>query len=210
MSLNTNMQEFFDKNNFKKKFNVWEEIIKLPIGYIKLDIDFPADQFLGECLALKDKAKTFSFTRYQKFDKEEPGWTGLALAENEDVSFRSISYNHAPKLSAWFKECGFFNFSNPDKDKIHVHFLEPGATIPIHRDYEDNNLSGINFAVTQPQGCKFLVDEYGEIPFEKPGDVFLVQIGKDHSVYNNSDDLRIHILPKVPMNEQKIVERILL
>ena len=64
------MQEFFDKNNFKKKFNVWEELIKLPIGYIKLDIDFPADQFLDECLALKDKAKTFSFTRYQKFDKE--------------------------------------------------------------------------------------------------------------------------------------------
>ena len=161
------MQEFFDKNNFKKKFNVWEEIIKLPIGYIKLDIDFPADQFLDECLALKDKAKTFSFTRYQKFDKEEPGWTGLALAENEDVSFRSISYNLAPKLSAWFKECGLFNFSNAENDKIHIHFLEPGASIPIHRDYEDNNLSGINFAVTQPQGCKFLVDEYGEIPFEK-------------------------------------------
>lgn len=91
----------------------------------------------------------------------------------------------------------YFNDGNlpmkPPFRRIQIHFLDPHGEIPLHQDMPDSDF-GHNIAITQPDGCEFRV--LGTvIPF-KAGDYFKVQTGSPHSVHNNSDELRIHILPK--------------
>jgi len=209
--MDTKLKEFIQKNNFVKNYHTLEypnfkKMTQEKIGYIKVNLDFPGSTFIQECLDLFELRKPFTYSKHQELDTVE-GWNGVILADNGKS--RATPMSNAPKLTKWFKEHPCFDFSDHMNTRIHIHYLEPNCYIPLHQDYETDTLKGLNFAVTQPKDCKFYVDEYGVIPFEQPGDVFLCQIGKQHCVYNNSDEIRIHVLPKGPyLKTDKIINYI--
>ena len=205
------IKDFIKQNDFVKEYSLenysdYEQVIRNKVGYIKVNLDFPALLFMDECISLFDKRKPFTYTRHQELP-DAPGWAGVILADNGKP--RATPMSEAPKLVEWFKSHECFDFSDKDKTRIHIHYLEPKSFIPIHQDYENDMCNGLNFAITQPAGCKFYVEGYGVIPFSQPGDVYLCQIGKRHCVYNDSDEIRIHILPKGPyLDKQKILKYI--
>lgn len=205
------IKQFAQKYDFVKEYTLqdysdYDKIIQSPVGYVKVSLDFPALNFMQECLDLFDKRKPFTYSRHQDLP-EAPGWAGVILADNGKS--RATPMSAAPKLVQWFKDHECFDFSDQANTRIHIHYLEPGAVIPLHQDYEKDRCNGLNFAITQPKGCKFIVEEYGVIPFQEPGDVFLCQIGRKHCVVNDSDQIRIHVLPKGPyLNKKKIVNYI--
>ena len=50
-----------------------------------------------------------------------------------------------------------------------------------------------NIAITHPDDCKFRFLDYGTVPF-KTGKAFMVDISNKHFVYNDSDQVRLHII----------------
>ena len=82
--------------------------------------------------------------------------------------------------------------------------LEPGGKISPHSD-APGRLPGeqgldmldfgvpINVAITHPQGCEMMLEKHGIVPFEE-GKAFIINIRNVHSVVNNSDRQRIHLI----------------
>ena len=82
--------------------------------------------------------------------------------------------------------------------------LESGGMIQPHSD-APGRLPGekdldmlefgvpINVAITQPSYCFMTLVGYGTIPFQE-GKAFIINIRNFHSVINNSDENRIHLI----------------
>jgi hypothetical protein len=51
----------------------------------------------------------------------------------------------------------------------------------------------INIAIIHPDNCYMTLTDIGIVPF-KPGKIILVNIRNEHSVINNSDIRRIHLI----------------
>jgi len=77
--------------------------------------------------------------------------------------------------------------------RIRIMLLEPGGYITIHRDYDHNCLSAINIAITQPNDCAFVMENYGVVPFER-GSAIWMDLSNNHVVFNNSNQRRWHII----------------
>lgn len=95
-----------------------------------------------------------------------------------------------PKTVSWIKKTIPFN----DFSRIRVMMLDPNGYINPHKDMDIDFLGGgLNIAITNPKGVEFAIDNSGIIPWNI-GDIRMINIGKYHSVINNSENLRIHIL----------------
>ena len=94
-----------------------------------------------------------------------------------------------PNTVAFFKN----NFTAAEYKRVRVMLLEPGGYITVHKDYKSNRLGPVNIAITQPNGCHFVMDNHGEIPFS-PGKSFMLDVGNLHTVVNHSDLPRYHII----------------
>jgi len=82
--------------------------------------------------------------------------------------------------------------------------LEPGGYILPHADRSQRGLREINVAITQPQGCCFRFLDRGTIPFEV-GSAFIIDTSNRHTVWNNSDEYRLHIILHTQISD-KILE----
>jgi len=51
----------------------------------------------------------------------------------------------------------------------------------------------VNIAITQPVDCNFVMEKHGSVPFTT-GSVFWLDVSNMHTVFNNSDQLRWHII----------------
>ena len=71
-------------------------------------------------------------------------------------------------------------------DRVRFMLLEPGGFIQPHADY-DERLAAYNIAVSNPPGVDFAMEDAGCIPWEV-GDVRAIDIGRKHSVINNSNE----------------------
>ena len=70
----------------------------------------------------------------------------------------------------------------------------PGGWIMPHRDTDRlAGLGATNVAINNPDGCALVMEEYGTMPFT-PGSVFKINTGHVHSVWNRSDEPRIHMI----------------
>ena len=81
-------------------------------------------------------------------------------------------------------------------NRVRFMLLEPGGYILPHQDREDTEkrLSVCNISLNNPQGCQFVFKEKGMVPFRDEGSAFLMDISNVHSVWNNSDKPRIHMI----------------
>lgn len=102
--------------------------------------------------------------------------------------------------------------------RIQCDLLLPGGYIGVHADTHPihNGLPGqlvsLNIAITHPAGCYFYLQNYGHIPFKKPGDAFLIDTCIPHCVVNDSSEDRYHFkvhidFSKSKFNDEKILKR---
>lgn len=72
--------------------------------------------------------------------------------------------------------------------------LAPGGYITPHADHHGVCLNAINISLNNPENCKFMFKGHGIVPFKNEGSTFLIANGIEHSVWNNSDTNRYHII----------------
>ena len=71
----------------------------------------------------------------------------------------------------------------------------------MHKDDKSNRLTPVNIAITQPSDCHFVMDKHGEIPF-CPGKSFMLDVGNLHTVVNNSNKPRYHLIVHSKPNQK--------
>lgn len=96
---------------------------------------------------------------------------------------------HMPGTVNFFKN----HWPSSSYRRVRLMLLEPGGYITVHSDSERSQLSPVNIAITQPQGCDFVMEKYGTVPFV-PGSAFWLDVSNRHVVFNDSDRPRWHII----------------
>lgn len=81
-------------------------------------------------------------------------------------------------------------------NRVRFMLLEPGGYILPHQDRssDQKRLSVCNISLNNPDGCEFLMDGYGKVPFEDQGSAFLMDISNKHAVWNQSNTPRMHMI----------------
>ena len=164
---------------------------------LKLDISVPVNDIWKEA-----SANFKHFVKHRDFEGNI-GWKSATI-HGIDVQYtNSWSYygfateplynwtsmaDLCPKTKAWLS-----NFPCTEFQRIRFMLLEPGGVIAEHKDNNHRALDAINIAITNPVGCDFKIEDANVIPW-KPGDVRLIDIGRTHSVVNDSDYPRLHII----------------
>jgi hypothetical protein len=109
--------------------------------------------------------------------KEEPDYKWTQLSEQ------------CPKTTKFFKE----DFPHLSYKRLRFMWIEPGGYILPHQDDEERCLSPINVSIYNPKDCNFRYKNYGNIPYTN-GSAFLIDVGQPHSVWNKSNEARLHII----------------
>ncbi len=120
--------------------------------------------------------KTEHFDRYGFSSQEEAGynWTDIC--------------SMIPKTIELIKSFPFKNYG-----RIRIMRLSPGGYIMPHVDGPSRVFGPFNFALSNPQGCEFIFENYGLVPFQI-GRGFMLDIGNRHCVYNGSNQYRYHVI----------------
>ena len=93
-----------------------------------------------------------------------------------------------PRTIAWLKTLGYKSFQ-----RVRVMCLGPKSFINLHRDQTESKLGPINVAVNNPDKCKFYLQNHGVLDF-RPGVAFQLDLSNFHSVVNDSNVPRYHII----------------
>lgn len=79
-------------------------------------------------------------------------------------------------------------------DRVRFMYLEPGGYITPHTDGNHNKLGPVNIALNNPERCEFkMVDDEVYVPWA-PGRAIKLNVGHTHSVMNDSDEVRVHMI----------------
>jgi hypothetical protein len=162
----------------------------------------PFDEMLKEAETLVEHFKPHR-------DDYGSGWTSLTLhGLNEDTqSLEQYGEDRSQVLSqldwTWVADrCPvtkkFLEEVWPAEFLNRVRFMmvEPGGYVLPHRDRpaDQSRLSVCNISLNNPEGCEFVMDGFGKVPFDNNGSAFLMDISNFHSVWNRSDKPRIHMI----------------
>ncbi len=145
-------------------------------------------------------------------------WKGLALrSKGGNLHHTYGSENYAGlnyEFTDIWKSCAATRdilelFTDPEQcERIRFMLLEPGAEILVHNDAPEKFFSpAINIALNMPEGCNFWVDlnpdgsrnSYSQCIPVVGGTAFLFNSSNFHSVKNDSDQPRIHIIAHGPL-----------
>ena len=168
--------------------------------YLKLDIQVPHEAIHKEIELVKDK-----FIEYRS--KDAAGWYSLPIigkSAAEPNSWQSYFPTAAdaipfmkwteisdlcPVTTNWLKNV------YPSKMYARVRFmlLKPGGVIDFHKDTEHMVLGATNVAITNPKGCAWHWKDGESLEFN-PGDAYAMNLGYEHSIRNNSQEDRYHII----------------
>ena len=81
-------------------------------------------------------------------------------------------------------------------NRVRFMYLEPGGYILPHQDRasDQKRLSVCNISLNNPADCEFVMEGWGTVPFEDSGSAYLMDISNVHSVWNTSNEPRIHMI----------------
>lgn len=85
--------------------------------------------------------------------------------------------------------------------RVRFMLLRPGGYILPHKDYPYDTLGPINIALNQPEGCDFVMEDRGVVPFVS-GSAFLLSLSNRHIVWNRSNEDRYHIIVHGKRNQK--------
>jgi hypothetical protein len=183
---------------------------KLP--YLPLHIDVPHDMIRREILA-----STHLLVPHRD-GYESHGWSSFCLHGRAIGDTLDSKYYNDDKPMTWTLEAlemlpdtiEWIRSAWPHScfHRVRVMCLEPGGWIGVHKDYELNQLGPVNIAITQPTDCAFYMQDVGVVPFE-PGRSFWMDVSRMHTIVNDSDECRYHLIIHHEENEdwRKLVMR---
>jgi hypothetical protein len=169
------------------------------LPWLKLDVSIPVEMILEEISAIKDY-----FVDHRTDYSEHAHWRSFCVhgksydATREDQHYKDdrpytwteVAKQLMPNTVEFFKT----QWPLPEYTRLRVMELAPGGIISVHRDNEFSRIMRpINIAITQPIGCDFYMEGYGVVPFEI-GSAYLLNVTNRHTVINNSDQYRYHII----------------
>jgi len=169
--------------------------------YLKLDIPFPYEEMLEEAKALHHR-----FVSHRA--GESNGWASLTLHglgedkhENWDVygydsgeaagkdMFWTTASDDCPKTTDFFKN----SFPSKRFGRIRFMLLRAGGYIGLHSDSRLPLVENINMVLNNPIECKWKWGD-GEVFDMLPGNAYAMNLHYHHSVYNESNEDRYHII----------------
>jgi Aspartyl/Asparaginyl beta-hydroxylase len=170
--------------------------------YLKLDIALPYKEMCAEAFALLDKFSP------HRGDEDSQGWESLTIHglgwdkhENYDVygykkgkdasndmSWTEIA-DKCPVTVKWLKEI----FPCAKYGRVRFMLLRAGGKIALHSDSSIKLIENINVALNNPVGCKWIWGDGEEIIME-PGGVYAMNLHYHHSVINESNQDRMHMI----------------
>ncbi len=172
-------------------------------SFLKLSFHFDPFKLkrdLDACLSLNWK---------QHFNKEDYSgdWSGIALRsssgnETDILSHPGSGFKDTPLLAAcpYFRE--LISKFECEKETIRLLRLAPGSKIKEHRDrgagYQFGNFR-LHIVICTHENVSFIVDN-GEVPM-KTGECWYADFDRPHSVANNGDQERVHLIIDCNRNE---------
>jgi hypothetical protein len=168
------------------------------LPWLQLDISIPTETILNEIMNIKDL-----LVSHRDDYADHNGWESFCIhGRGYDLTREDEHYVDAPDYH-WTKEASdlmpetvsYFKNIWPGHKyrRIRVMRLKPGGYISIHSDTSIQGLQPINIAITQPKNCFFIMEKHGCVPFE-PGKAFWLDISVRHTVFNDSDQDRWHLI----------------
>jgi hypothetical protein len=171
--------------------------------YLKLGVDLPYEEMCAEAFALIDK-----FTPHRDDDYAHSGWESLTIHglgwdkhENwdaygykkgkdasKDMVWTEIA-DLCPVTTKWLTQ----EFPCNKYGRVRFMLLRAGGHISMHNDSSIKLIENINVALNNPVGCKWIWGDGEELIME-PGGVYAMNLHYDHSVVNNSNEHRMHMI----------------
>jgi hypothetical protein len=171
--------------------------------YLKLGIELPYEEMYQEAIALLDK-----FTPHRGDDYAHKGWESLTihgLGWNKHEGYKAYGYakgkdasddmrwteiaDLCPVTTCWLKEV----FPCNKYGRVRFMLLRAGGHIALHNDSSLKLIENINVALNNPEGCEWIWGD-GEKLVMEPGGVYAMNLNYHHSLINNSNEDRIHII----------------
>lgn len=204
------LEKFWKKNQhdciirFPEQFDPKWVVMESGWPFFKLSAldNQPWKEMYAEAEALIDKFHSHRETTYGN------GWKSLTLhGLNEDTQSLDSYGDRAKSIKelhwTWVAdECpitkSFLTDVWPAEylNRVRFMLLEPGGYILPHQDRPDEQkrLSVCNISLNNPEGCEFLFDNHGKVPFSDSGSAYLMDISNPHAVWNQSNKPRIHMI----------------
>jgi hypothetical protein len=169
--------------------------------YLELDIPYPHEEMLKEARALSNR-----FVPHR--DKISQGWESLTLhglGEDKTGSWEDYGYQHggdAGRDMFWTnaaQECpvtmNFLlnNFPSKQYGRIRFMKLKPGGYIGLHSDSSYPLIENINLVLNNPKDCVWKWNDESIVDM-KPGVAYGMNVHYSHSVINNSNEDRYHMI----------------
>ena len=201
-----------NKKFLKKNLNIDSDIKSMlhAIQCLRLNIEVPYQTIEEEINSIPPTL--FVEHRSQEYDANY-GWKSFTLHGIGYNATREEEFYNCDTVMEWTEEakkyCSktieyFQNFWPCNEfGRIRIMLLEPNSIINVHKDVSEiNSTCAVNIAITQPKDCNFYLDNYGVIPFE-PGSAFLINLSNLHTVINDSNQKRYHII----VHHKKLTEK---
>lgn len=169
--------------------------------WIPVPINVPVDDILPEAMMMLD---TGNFTLHRP---DANGWLSLAIhglgstmtgipedygleGDEEELSDWTDIAKYCPRTVEWMQdEVRYSKFA-----RVRFMALLPGGWIEPHTDRDSPiGVGATNIAINNPDGCRMVMEDWGTFPFQ-PGTAFKINTGYKHSVWNESDEPRIHMI----------------
>jgi hypothetical protein len=164
------------------------------IPALLLDITVPYQDMLAEV----EQLPLEMFTEHRD-GEEHQGWASFVLhgagynktkEENGPMTWTAEAEQYLPTTVRYFKD----TWPGNSYDRLRVMLLRPGGIITLHSDGPGpGELNPINIALNQPANCNFYMKSFGIVPFNA-GDAWMLNVANHHTVINNSDENRYHII----------------
>ena len=171
---------------------------------LKLDIPVDFTEMLLEAIALRS-----NFYQYQQGnDYRHQGWYSLplyGLGDDKTLAWKGYGYTdghiaardmtwtrwaeYCPTTVKWLREIFPSNFYG----RVRFMLLESGGFIAPHNDSEHSILEAVNVSLNNPNGCVWNWSDGTTLDFN-PGDAYAMNLKYHHSINNNSDSDRYHLI----------------
>lgn len=185
------------------------------IGWIKLDIKFNKDLWKQEMLEAEGHYHDYGD------GNDTRAWAsccihGLGIkkvfpAAKYGLDEATTPHNYTelaekvPSIANFWKN----DFPHTRYSRIRFMKLGPGGYLGVHNDYDLPDQTSrldfiipVNLAISHPDGCDWIVEDCGTVPWND-GDVFLIDVSKNHCVINQSNKPRIHMVAYIFLDGNK-------
>jgi hypothetical protein len=174
-------------------------------AYYPIKFNFDTELLLEECVSVDHL-----FFNHRSQDKKSgyghSGWQSLTLHgidKHKTEHYTKYGFNSLEEANYhWTDVCELvpnlhkFLSSLPYKlfERVRIMRLAPNGYIMPHTDNNHKRaFSPLNIAINNPQGCHFVFKDKGIVPFEA-GTGMILDVGREHIVFNNSEETRYHVI----------------